>query len=74
MALRGCIYDLVENSNKNSQSKKYINFRDSKLTTVLKDSLGGNCLTSFIGMVTPSQIYSKESRSTMALISSCKKI
>ena len=72
LALRSCLSDLVENSVSNS--KKFINFRDSKLTFILQDSLQGNCLTSFIGMVTPTQKYSKESRLTMSLISSCNQI
>lgn len=72
LALRSTLSDLVENSMKNT--KKFINFRDSKLTYILQDSLQGNCLTSFIGMVTPTQKYAKESRLTMGLISSCNQI
>jgi hypothetical protein len=74
LALRSTLADLVENCGKPAKGRKHINFRDSKLTQILKDSLGGNCLTSFIGMVTPTLVYSKESRITMELVSSCKKI
>lgn len=34
--------------------RNHIPYRDSKITRLLEDSLGGNCKTTFMGMVTPS--------------------
>lgn len=54
LALANCI---------NALSKKgmYVNFRDSKLTRLLKDSLGGNTRTAMIAHVSPSSSSFEES-------------
>lgn len=41
---------LTENSKK---SRSHIPYRDSKLTRILEDSLGGNCKTTFMAMISP---------------------
>jgi len=33
---------------------KHIPYRDSKVTRLLEDSLGGNCKTTFMAMISPS--------------------
>eukprot|EP00762_Andalucia_godoyi_P001451 ANDGO_00154.mRNA.1 hypothetical protein len=49
LALGNCINALGDKSNKGS----YVPYRDSKLTRLLKDSLGGNCRTVMIAAVSP---------------------
>jgi kinesin family protein 18/19 len=44
---------------------KYINYRDSKLTRLLKDALGGNCKTVMIAHISPSSLQFEESRNTL---------
>lgn len=36
-----------------SRSRSHIPYRDSKLTRILEDSLGGNCKTTMIAMISP---------------------
>ena len=47
LALANCINAL------SSDNKNHIPYRDSKLTRLLKDSLGGNCRTLMIANVAP---------------------
>ena len=51
LALGNCINMLYENSIK--AKRGHIPFRDSKLTRLLKNSLGGNCRTVMIANVSP---------------------
>ena len=51
LALGNCINTLAENSRKNTVS--HIPYRDSKLTRMLKDSLGGNTKTIMIACINP---------------------
>ena len=44
----------VINALANSKFKGHVPYRDSKLTRLLKDSLGGNCNTVMIAAVSPS--------------------
>ena len=46
-------------------SAKYIPFRDSKLTMLLQDSLGGTSKALMIACVSPSEVYSDETISTL---------
>ncbi|XP_019850423.1 PREDICTED: kinesin-like protein KIF19 isoform X2 [Amphimedon queenslandica] len=43
----------------------YVNFRDSKLTRILKDSLGGNAKTVMIAHISPASTSFEESRNTL---------
>lgn len=43
----------------------YVNFRDSKLTRILKESLGGNAKTIMIAHVSPASTSFEESRNTL---------
>jgi len=36
------------------KNRSHIPYRDSKLTRILEDSLGGNCKTTMMAMVSPS--------------------
>lgn len=48
-----------------SGGARYVNYRDSKLTRLLKDALGGNCRTVMIAHVSPSGIHREESKNTL---------
>ena len=51
---------------KNQQNdNKFVNFRDSKLTRLLKDSLGGNCRTLMIAHVSPAKSSFEETLNTL---------
>ncbi|CAM4630910.1 unnamed protein product [Caretta caretta] len=62
LALGNCISALSEKGGSRAQ---YVNFRDSKLTRFLKDSLGGNSRTVMIAHISPASIYFEESRTTL---------
>lgn len=53
---------------------KYINYRDSKLTRLLKDALGGNCKTVMIAHISPSSNQFEESRNTLVYADRAKHI
>ncbi|KAJ3011328.1 kinesin-like protein Klp8 [Thoreauomyces humboldtii] len=55
-------------------STKHVPYRDSKLTYLLSDSLGGNSLTLMITCVTPTQINHDESLSTLRFAERVKKV
>ena len=55
-------------------STKYVNYRDSKLTRILKDSLGGNSKTVMIAHVSPASIHFEESRNTLVYADRAKYI
>ncbi|MEW5313809.1 MAG: hypothetical protein WDW38_005346 [Sanguina aurantia] len=57
-ALAGVVAALTERS-------KFVPYRDSKLTHLLQDSLGGNCRTTIIATLSPSADAFDESTSTM---------
>ncbi|KAF1748032.1 hypothetical protein GCK72_024499 [Caenorhabditis remanei] len=48
-----------------SKTTKYVNYRDSKLTRLLKDSLGGTARTCMIAHVTPSSSNFEETYNTL---------
>nr|XP_034987485.1 kinesin-like protein KIF19 [Zootoca vivipara] len=62
LALGNCINALSE---KGASRNQYVNFRDSKLTRLLKDSLGGNSRTVMIAHVSPASTSFEESRTTL---------
>ncbi|XP_072167698.1 kinesin-like protein KIF19 [Diadema setosum] len=53
---------------------KYVNYRDSKLTRLLKDSLGGNCRTVMIANISPADYLFEESKNTLLYADRAKKI
>jgi len=57
-----------------SKARTHIPYRDSKLTRLLEDSLGGNCKTTMMAMITPSFISFNESLSTLKFATRAKKI
>ncbi|XP_062946031.1 kinesin-like protein KIF19 [Cynocephalus volans] len=62
LALGNCINALSE---KGSSRSQYVNFRDSKLTRLLKDALGGNSRTVMIAHISPASTCFEESRTTL---------
>ncbi|XP_028990055.1 kinesin-like protein KIF19 isoform X2 [Betta splendens] len=69
LALGNCINAL---SDKNGT--KYVNYRDSKLTRLLKDSLGGNSRTVMIAHISPASVAFEESRNTLSYADRAKSI
>lgn len=54
--------------------EEVVNFRDSKLTWILKDSLGGNSITHVVATVSPSSKNYAETLSTLRFASNAKSI
>ena len=52
----------------------HIPYRDSKLTRLLEDSLGGNCITTLITMISPCQSFINETLSSLCFAKRAKKI
>jgi len=48
-----------------TKRKEYIPYRQSKLTHILKDSIGGNCKTTLIATIWPEEKYILETLSTL---------
>jgi kinesin family protein 15 len=70
------IYELAENSNFEGSKKQqsFINFRTSKLTHLLKDSLGGNSKTVMICTLNPHMSAIKETLNTLKFAQRAKMI
>lgn len=45
--------------------KAYIPYRDSKMTRILQDSLGGNCRTTIVICCSPSSFNEAETKTTL---------
>ena len=56
------------------KARIHIPYRDSKLTRLLEDSLGGNCKTTMIAMISPAFDGYSESISTLKFATRAKKI
>jgi len=56
------------------QSRNHIPYRDSKLTRLLEDSLGGNCKTTMMAMISPAYDSFAESLSTLKFATRAKKV
>ncbi|NXJ86030.1 KI18B protein, partial [Trogon melanurus] len=65
----------VINALADSKSKKtHVPYRDSKLTRLLKDSVGGNCRTIMIAAVSPSVLAYEDTYNTLKYASRAKEI
>jgi len=53
---------------------RHVNFRDSKLTHFLKESLGGNAKTLFVANIGPGEKHFGETLSTLKFANQCKQI
>ena len=54
--------------------QRHIPYRDSKLTTLLRDSLGGNAKTVMIACISPAAVNSAETLGTLRFADSAKRI
>ena len=68
-----CLGNVI-NALTDKKGKNYIPYRDSKLTRLLQDSLGGNCKTTMIATISPSEDAFSESLSTLYFAQRAKKI
>ena len=73
-AINSSLFALVAVVESLSSSKPFIPYRNSKLTWILSDSIGGNSLTTILATISPSQKYAKETKSSLKFAHSCKKI
>ncbi|XP_033221972.1 kinesin-like protein KIF18A [Belonocnema kinseyi] len=67
LALGNCINNLADGI-------KHIPYRESKLTRLLKDSLGGNCQTVMIANISPSSMTYEDTCNTLRYANRAKKI
>lgn len=58
----------------NGRLRAHIPYRDSKLTRILEDSLGGNCKTTLIALVSPAAHAFPESLSTLKFATRAKTV
>ncbi|KAJ1482516.1 P-loop containing nucleoside triphosphate hydrolase protein [Baffinella frigidus] len=57
-----------------AKGRQHIPYRDSKLTRILEDSLGGNCKTTMMAMISPALESFPESLSTLKFANRAKNI
>lgn len=74
VTLGSVISSLAEMSNPAGSKKFYIPYRDSTLTWLLKDSLGGNSKTIMIAAISPADINYSETLSTLRYANRAKNI
>ena len=72
--LGSVINALSDKKMKQQIHKSFIRYRDSKLTHLLKNSLGGNSKTVFIANVSPACKYANENLSTLMFAQRAKKV
>jgi kinesin family protein 18/19 len=72
LALGNCINALARRDPKKKQV--HINYRDSKLTLLMKDSLGGSCHTAMIAAVSPSSLSYEDTHNTLVYANRAKGI
>jgi kinesin family member 18/19 len=72
LALGNCINALSESADK--RGNNFIPYRDSKLTRLLKDSLGGNCRTVMIANISPAVICYEDTLNTLKYANRAKQI
>ncbi|KAL3275699.1 hypothetical protein HHI36_020449 [Cryptolaemus montrouzieri] len=67
LALGNCINSLAD-------GQRHVPYRDSKLTRLLKDSLGGNCQTVMIANISPSSLSYEDTYNTLRYATRAKAI
>lgn len=66
--------NISNGNNINSKKKIHVPYRDSKLTRLLKYSLGGNCQTLMIVCIAPSSLHYEETLNTLRYAQRAKEI
>ena len=61
----GKVISLLSDRSTGRREKVYIPYRDSTLTWLLKESLGGNSKTAMIATISPADLHYEESLSTL---------
>lgn len=74
VTLGSVISSLAEMANPNGSKKFYIPYRDSTLTWLLKDSLGGNSKTIMLAAISPADCNYSETLSTLRYANRAKNI
>lgn len=72
--LMGLLFAIGNCINNLSDGLRHIPYRDSKLTRLLKDSLGGNCKTLMISCVSPALLSYDDTHNTLKYASRAMKI
>eukprot|EP00294_Goniomonas_avonlea_P015537 CAMPEP_0114560800 /NCGR_PEP_ID=MMETSP0114-20121206/11653_1 /TAXON_ID=31324 /ORGANISM="Goniomonas sp, Strain m" /LENGTH=1366 /DNA_ID=CAMNT_0001746371 /DNA_START=50 /DNA_END=4147 /DNA_ORIENTATION=+ len=72
--LANCIYALYRAAKNSNNSKIHVPYRDSSLTWLLRESLGGNARTVMMAAISPADICYEESLSTLRYASRAKRI
>merc|ERR1719265_2073372 len=57
-----------------SAADEYIPYRDSKLTRILQNSLGGNSFTTLLATIHPRAIHYEECLSTLHFATHCRRV
>lgn len=70
----GNVINKLGQQGKGGKKSGFIPYRDSKLTRILKQSLGGNTLTSILVAVTPAPMHREETVSSLKFGQLCKLI
>ena len=69
-----CLGQVISALTDDKKAKEHIPYRDSKLTRILQDSLGGNSRTTMIACVSPAESNLEESLSTVKYASRARNI
>ena len=69
-----CLGNVISALTEDGQKRNYVPYRDSKLTRILQDSLGGNAKTFMIACISPAEINFEESLNTLKYASRARNI
>jgi Skp family chaperone for outer membrane proteins len=69
-----CLGNVIAALSDPKHPRSHIPYRDSKLTRILEDSLGGNCKTTMMAMISPALDAFSESLSTLRFANRAKNI
>lgn len=69
-----CLGNVISALTDEKQKEKHIPYRDSKLTRILQDSLGGNSRTTMIACVSPAESNYEESLNSIKYASRARNI
>ena len=73
-AINSSLFALIAVVESLSSGQSFIPYRNSKLTMLLCDSLGGTSFTTVLVAVSPSQQFARETKSSLKFAHNCKRI